>query len=201
MRFTGVNYFDGGVTVRDASVIDANQSADAVNASGNETISRTVFNDAAANSSKRAGSPVSGGPNACSHQSNIRYRAPRTENSEQTDRGRPTNVQIRDCVASAIKDSIKGAAFTYRNPPVAAVPIDITLVRFAIPIGVKVQIGCQLISGATCNRAHRTGVRIVKGRRIVSIARNAIAVQVPPNSIKLRQVVYFDQTVTVSVTR
>ena len=48
---TGVNYIDGGVTVRDATVIDANQSADLVNTTGNETISKTVLNDAVANSS------------------------------------------------------------------------------------------------------------------------------------------------------
>ena len=105
-------------------------------------------------------------------------------------------------MASTFKGGIKGVAvFTYRNPPAAAVPIDIALVRFTVSIGVKVKIGSQLIPGAACDRAHRAGVGIGKSGRIVGIVRNTVAVQVPPDSIKLRQVVYFDETVTISVTR
>ena len=104
-------------------------------------------------------------------------------------------------MASGFKGGIKGVAvFTYRNPPAAAVPIDIALVRFTISIGVKVKIGCQLIPGTTFDRAQGAGVGIGESGRIVGIVRNAVTVQVPPNSIKLRQVVHFDEIVTIPVT-
>ena len=54
------NYIDGGVAVRDATLIDANQSADVVSATGNATVSLNVSSmESVPNRSKRAGSPVS----------------------------------------------------------------------------------------------------------------------------------------------
>ena len=125
--------------------------------------------------------------------------------------GSAADVQVGDGVPVAFENGIKSfrsaeAAAVDRRPAGAAVPVGIAVVGPAVAVGVKVQVGHQLVAGAVAGGAAHSGpaagVAVGKSAVVHIVAGDggvAVAVIVVADGIQLRQGGNFNQAVVIGI--